>query len=273
MIDAHVHLWEYNAERDAWITPDMAVIRRSFLPKDLRPFLQDEKVDGVVAVQADQSEQETEFLVSLAKENPEIKGVVGWIDLRQKELPQRLERFQEEKIIKGWRHIVQAEPKGFLENPTFQENVRLLGTYAYTYDILVYHYQLPEVLEFVSQLPEQALVIDHLAKPDLKTHQVEDWKKNMAALAEFPHLYCKLSGLVTEAEKGKWTKENLFSYLDFIVEKFGTRRVMFGSDWPVMLLNSHYAEWLGLVKEFSQQFSQEEQAQIFHHNAVNFYKL
>lgn len=273
MIDSHVHFWKFNEVRDAWITAEMSVIRRDFFPPDLLPELKKNQVEGAVAVQADQSEKETRFLINFSKQYHEIFGVIGWIDLLHPGLEQRLEKFSEEKIIKGWRHIVQAEPKGFLENPLFLENVKMLGSRNYTYGILVYHYQLPEVLDFVKKLPEQKLILNHIGKPDLKTLERVNWSKNIRKLAEHENIYCKISGLVTEAEKGKWTKEMLFSHIEVVVKSFGINRIMFGSDWPVMLLNSNYSEWLNLLKEYFQTFSKKEQRKVFHQNAVEFYNL
>lgn len=270
MIDTHVHFWEYNKERDTWMDEG---IRRDFMPKDIIPKLDSNAVDGVVAVQADQSATETDFLCHLAQDNPEIVGVIGWIDLLQDNLEAHLEQYKNRDILKGWRHIVQAEPKGFLTNPTFIENVSILGKYNYTYGILVYHNQLSEVLEFVSALPEQPLVLNHMGKPDLKTPEVEAWSNNIKQLAQHDNVYCKLSGLVTEAAKGQWTSDMLYRYIDKAIASFGTDRVMFGSDWPVMTLNSNYREWTTLFKNYITQFSKTEQHQILYKNAVNFYNL
>ncbi|QCX53913.1 amidohydrolase [Elizabethkingia sp. JS20170427COW] len=273
MIDTHVHFWEYNEIRDSWIDENMSIIRRNFLPQDIDILLTENKVDGIIAVQADQSEAETDFLLSLSRQYPKIFGIVGWVDLQDYHLEERLEKYLGSPKICGWRHIVQAEPKGFLNNPLFIKNVRILGKHDYAYGILVYHYQLPEVLEFVSQLPDQPLVLNHLGKPDLKTFEKYNWQYQIDRLAKYPNVFCKLSGLVTEAETGKWTCEMVHDYLNFVIEKFGVERVMFGSDWPVMLLNSNYSEWLNLVKEYLNKFSKSEQSLILHENAVRCYQL
>lgn len=270
MIDAHVHFWKYQDERDTWMDEG---IRQDFLPKHLAHLLRENNVDGVVAVQADQSETETNFLCSLAQDYPEILGVVGWINLLDENLSSRLKKYKDQSIIKGWRHIVQAEPIDFLRQPLFRRNVEILGKHGYTYGILVYHHQLTAVLDFVDALPEQRLVLNHMGKPDLKTFEKEEWRKNITKLAAHQHVYCKLSGLVTEADIGKWTKEMLHTHIDIAVEQFGTNRLMFGSDWPVMTLNTNYTEWATILKSYIQQFSEEEQHKILHQNAVNFYKL
>lgn len=273
MIDTHVHFWEYDEVRDAWIDETMTEIRRNFFPDDLKPLLKENEVDGVIAVQADQSLKETDFLIDLAKKHEEIIGVVGWIDLLSADLEKQLSSYKSQDIVKGWRHIVQNEKKGFLKNPTFIDNVKTLGNHNYTYGILVYHHQLPEVLDFVKNLPKQTLVLNHLAKPDLNKDKNPEWKKNIAKLAKHKHIYCKLSGLVTEAEKDKWTKEMIHHYLDVVLDNFGVNRVMFGSDWPVMRLNSNYSEWVNIIKDYTTQFSKDEQRKIIHDNAVKCYQL
>jgi L-fuconolactonase len=273
MIDSHVHFWEYNEIRDSWINENMEVIRHNFLPENIDPLLTANGVEGIVVVQADQSEEETNFLVKLSKQYVKILGIVGWIDLQSNKLEEKLEKYREQKIIKGWRHIVQAEPAGFLSNPQFIQNVKILGNNNYTYGVLVYHFQLPEAVDFVSKLPNQPLILNHLGKPDLKSLEFFNWKKQITELAKFENVYCKLSGLVTEANTGAWNKEMLWPYLDLAVEKFGLNRIMFGSDWPVMLLNSNYAEWLSVVKEYTQQFTQYEQNLILSENARKCYNL
>lgn len=275
MIDSHVHFWQYNAVRDAWIDDTMQILRNDFLPKDIDPLLEQNNVEGIIAVQADQSAAETEFLVKLAAAYPKILGVVGWIDLMAKNFEQSLSKYYEQKIIKGWRHIVQAEPPGFMNNQIFVDNVRILGQKNYAYEILVYHFQLPEVLNFVKQLPKQHLVLNHLGKPDLKSlnFDYDQWKKQIYAIAKHKNVYCKLSGLVTEAHIGHLSKEMFWPCMDLVVEQFGVDRIMFGSDWPVMLLNSNYAEWLNLVKEYMQQFSVSEQKKILAGNAMKCYNI
>lgn len=273
MIDTHVHFWQYDEVRDSWIDDSMEVIRKDFLPSDIEELLVSNSVEGIVAVQADQSIAETRFLLDLAENNPRILGIVGWIDFLSDNFEEQLHTYRKYSKLKGWRHIVQAEPEGFLAYPQFVDNVKKLKEYNYTYDILVYYSQLEEAIEFAEKLPEQKLVLDHMGKPDLKTPEIDHWKKNITVLAKSANVYCKLSGLVTEAEKGKWTKEMLEPYLDVIFENFGTSRIMFGSDWPVMLLNTNYTEWIQLVKDYIQRFSKEEQQQILRGNAVDFYNL
>nr|WP_305049948.1 amidohydrolase family protein [Elizabethkingia bruuniana] len=207
MIDTHVHFWQYDEVRDSWIDDSMEVIRKDFLPSDIEELLVSNSVEGIVAVQADQSIAETRFLLDLAENNPRILGIVGWIDFLSDNFEEQLHTYRKYSKLKGWRHIVQAEPEGFLAYPQFVDNVKKLKEYNYIYDILVYYSQLEEAIEFAEKLPEQKLVLDHMGKPDLKTPEIDHWKKNITVLAKSANVYCKLSGLVTEAEKGKWTKK------------------------------------------------------------------
>ncbi|HEU4610326.1 MAG TPA: amidohydrolase family protein [Chitinophagaceae bacterium] len=272
-IDTHVHFWKYNKQRDAWITNDMKILQQDYLPENLSLTLKRNDVDGVIAVQADQSELETHFLLELAKTHPAIKGVVGWIDLLAENLPQRLEYFSQYPIIKGWRHIVQAEPDDFLLNKKFQQAVRSLAACNYTYDILVSARQLPAVLSFVEALPEQALVIDHCAKPDIRSGAMDEWKKYMQAIAAHPNVYCKLSGLFTEANWKSWSAADFYPYLDVVFEAFGLERLLFGSDWPVILLSGIYVQWKSLLEKYMERLDSEEKAMVMGENAVRFYRL
>lgn len=272
-IDAHQHFWNYNPQRDAWITDEMQVLRQSFLPNDLEPLLQLNQIDGCVAVQADQSEVETNFLLSLAAINPIIKGVVGWIDLRADNLEERLIHYKAFHDLKGFRHIVQSESPGFLADKKFIEGVRLLGNYGYTYDLLVYHHQLTEALAFVNEVPGVSVVIDHLAKPSIRTGEKTKWELNMAALSTFSNVYCKVSGMVTEADWQHWKAEDFFPYLDELMESFGAQRLLYGSDWPVCLLAASYQEQYEALQHYIVQLSASEQKAIMGDNAVRFYNL
>ncbi|CAH0295162.1 MULTISPECIES: amidohydrolase family protein [unclassified Chryseobacterium] len=273
MIDTHVHFWRYDEVRDSWIDSSMSTIRKDFLPSDIDELLIHNKIDGIVAVQADQSLAETRFLLELAEEYPKILGIVGWIDFLSGNFEDQLKEFKGYPKIKGWRHIVQAEAKGFLTHPEFVDNIRKLKVYDYTYDILIHHSQMEEAISFVRKLEDQKLILDHIGKPDIKNSEIKNWKRNISILAQSENVYCKLSGLVTEAERGKWTKEMLEPYLDIVFKYFGTSRIVFGSDWPVMLLNTNYSEWLQCIKDYLQQFNKKEQKQILEGNAIHFYNL
>jgi L-fuconolactonase len=272
-IDSHQHFWNYDASRHSWISDEMKVIRKDFQPGDLSPLLERNKFEGCVSVQVDQTEDETLQLLALANRHNFIKGVVGWIDLRNANLSSRLEYFSELKKLKGFRHIVQAEPPGFMRQAAFIKGVSMLRHYNFTYDLLVYHHQLAEAVEFVRQVPETKIVVDHLAKPSIATREIAEWSKHMAALATFPNVFCKVSGMVTEAKWPGWKYEDLVPYLDTVTKAFGTDRLMYGSDWPVCLVAASYDEQLSVVQSYFKTFSPSEKKQILGENAKRFYNL
>jgi len=273
-IDAHQHFWQFDPVRDSWITEDMSVIRKNFLPGDLKPLLEQNGFVGCVAVQADQSEQETAFLVQLAKENNFIKGVVGWVDLRAPNLAKRLKHFKQFEVIKGFRHILQGESRrDLMLDDDFKKGIELLKQFNFTYDILIFPDQLKFAKELVASFPEQKFVIDHLAKPYIKFQKIGEWRDDIKQAAQHQNLYCKISGLVTEADLHNWKKEDFKPYLDIVVEAFGINRVLFGSDWPVSLLAANYHEVLGIVRDYFSSFSKEDQDKVFGRNAVEFYNL
>jgi L-fuconolactonase len=274
IIDAHQHFWQYHPVKDAWITDDMKVIQQDFLPQHLQPVLELNNVDGCVAVQADQSEGETDFLLGLAAKHDFIKGIVGWIDLRSADLEDRLAHYSQYPALKGFRHIVQGEPDpAFLIREDFCRGIQLLSKYNFTYDILVYPVQLPAVAAFVQQFPDHRLVIDHLAKPYIKTGDVDNWAKQMRAIAQHPHVYCKLSGMVTEADWNNWEPAHFAPFLEVCLEVFGADRLLFGSDWPVCQVAGSYTQVKGIVTDFISHLSAAEQAKIMGGNAVHFYRL
>lgn len=273
-IDAHQHFWIFDPERDAWITEDMSVIRKNFLPADLAPVLEANGIDGCVAVQADQSEAETDFLLQLAEENTFIKGVVGWVDLRSPSVEERLQHYAQYPLLRGFRHIVQGEADpAFLQGEDFCRGIKALAAYDLTYDILIFPQQLPAALQFVQQFPGQRFVIDHLAKPYIRKGEVKGWEEDMRAMAQFDHVYCKLSGMVTEADMQNWKQEDFSPYLDVALEAFGADRLMYGSDWPVCLLAADYPQVKKLVTDHIAHLSVAEQARIMGGNAASFYKL
>jgi L-fuconolactonase len=272
-VDAHQHFWNYDAPRDAWITDEMSVLKKDYLPDQLSEEFKRHNIHGCVAVQASQSENETFFLRELAASHDWIFGVVGWIDLQNKNIEERLEYFSSFKKIKGWRHIIQSEPPGFMTRQSFQNGMKMLSHYHFTYDILVYPNQIAEATELVKQFPNQQFVVDHLAKPVIKEREFEKWAKEMKLLSQHPNVYCKLSGMVTEAKWNAWRKEEFVPYIDSVVNNFGTERLMYGSDWPVCLLSATYGSQLKLVEEYFSAFSKNEQSKIFGDNAVKFYSL
>lgn len=274
IIDAHQHFWKYHPVKDAWITDDMKVIQADFLPGDLLPVLQQNGVDACVAVQADQSEAETQFLLELAAAHPFVKGVVGWVDLRAANLEEQLQHYTQYTRLKGFRHIVQGEPDpNFLLKEEFCNGIRALQPYNFTYDILVYPIQLPAVKKFVQLFPQQKLVIDHMAKPYCKTGEIAEWEKSMRAIAKSSNVYCKISGLVTEAHWQQWTPATFAPYLEVVLEAFGPQRLMYGSDWPVCLVAAQYAQVKNIVTDCISRLSKAEQAAIMGGNAAAFYQL
>jgi L-fuconolactonase len=274
MIDSHQHFWRYDAQRDAWITDDMSLLKRDFLPEDLIPELKANSIDGCIAVQADQSEEETRFLLELAARHPEIKGVVGWVDLRRPEISERLRYFSQFQKLCGFRHIAQAEPDDlFLMREDFLRGIAALSEFDFTYDILIYPKQLPAATELVTRFPRQRFVLDHMAKPPIRSAVLEPWAGLISALAPASNVYCKLSGLVTEADWRSWKAEDFRPYLDIVMEVFGPKRVMFGSDWPVCLVAGSYREIKNLLSRYASAHSREEQDRIFGLNTVEFYKL
>jgi len=273
MIDAHVHFWKYNPIKDAWITDEMGLLQRDFFPQDLKPVLQENGVTGIVAVQADQSEKETKFLSQLANKNPFIKGIVGWVDLQNKNVEDKLLYWSEYPLVKGFRHIVQAETEGFLKKEAFLDGIKLLKNFDFTYDILIYPNQLKEAIQFVNKFPDQKFILDHCGKPCIRDQKINEWKIELKEIAQNENVYCKVSGLTTEEKWNQWKEKDFYPYLDVVFESFGTDRILFGSDWPVMLLSSTYNKWKNLLEKYMLQFSDEEKQKVFDTNAIKFYNL
>ena len=272
-IDAHQHFWHFDPVRDSWITEDMSVLRRDFLPDELQPLLGAAGIEGSVAVQADQSEDETHFLLRLAEHHPFILGVVGWVDLLAPKLGERLEYFSGFERFSGVRHIAQAEADHFLARGDVVRRIGLLRDFGLAYDILVYPQQMPAALSLVGRLPDQPFVVDHLAKPLIREGRMEPWAGLIRELANHPNVWCKVSGLVTEADRGGWRREDIRPYLDVVFEAFGPDRLMFGSDWPVCLLAAGYQEVWELVDGHAGHLSAAERGNLFGGNAASFYGL
>jgi len=272
-IDAHQHFWYYHPLQHGWINDEMAVIRKDFLPKDLQPVLQENGVAGCVAVQADQTEKETDFLLQLSADNNFIKGVVGWVDLRATNLQQRLEHYKQFGKLKGFRHILQGEEPAFMLQPAFLKGIGLLRQFNFTYDILIFPKHLPAALQLVKQFPDQPFVIDHIAKPYLKDGLLDEWEKDLRAIAAYPNVHCKISGMVTEADMRNWQPADFTPCLDKVTVAFGINRILYGSDWPVCLAAGSYQRVMGIVKDYFSSFSADEQQAFFSKNATAFYHL
>jgi len=273
-IDAHQHFWKYDPLKHSWINEDMANIRKDFLPAQLSVVLQANRVDGCVAVQAEQTVKETEFLLQLSDQYDFIKGVVGWVDLSSSNAESQLAGFQQFELLKGIRHILQGESrKDYCLDPSFLKGIALLKKYGLTYDILILPDQLQYIPAFVAQFPDQRFVIDHLAKPLIKSGETEDWKKRIAGVASFENVYCKISGMVTEADLKNWQQKDIIPYIDVVVNAFGSKRIMYGSDWPVCLAAADYSDVIHLVRDYFSSFSVDEQKFFFGQNAIDFYQL
>lgn len=272
-IDAHQHFWQFDPIRDSWINQEMSVLKRDFAPQDLLPILKQHHFDGCVAVQADTSEEETSFLLQLAEENDFIKGVVGWLDLCHENIDARLSHFSKFKKLKGLRHIVQAEPIGYMLQNDFQRGIAVLEKYNLTYDILIYPNQLEDAIELVSRFPNQKFIVDHCAKPNIKESEISTWKKNIDKLSNFKNVACKISGLTTEANWKTWNENQIQPYLDVVFNAFGIDRLLFGSDWPVSLLAGNYKQTLALIENYLKQYSKNQQQQIMGLNAINWYHI
>jgi L-fuconolactonase len=273
-IDSHQHFWRYDASRDSWITDAMQVLRRDFLLDTLASEMDANGIEASIAVQADQSERETLFLLDLAEHSDRIAGVVGWVDLRSPQSRERLQFFSQFAKLRGFRHVAQSEPDDrFLVRRDFVQGISLLQEFGFTYDILIYSKQLPAAIELVSRFPEQRFVVDHIAKPDIRSGHREPWATNIKAIARNGNVFCKLSGLVTEADWQHWKPADFAYYLDVVFEAFGAQRLMFGSDWPVCLVAASYQQVRELIEDYVSRCAPAERARIFGENAICFYGL
>lgn len=273
-IDAHQHFWIYNAERDAWINDDMAAIHRDFMPTDLAPVLRQSSIDGVISVQASQSPEETQLLVDLSTMYAMVKGVVGWVDLQGDNLAVELEEYKKTTIIKGFRHVIEGEEDpDFLMRPAFLSGIKQLTAHGYTYDLLIRPRHYASTLACVKANPEQVFILDHMAKPNIKTGDFDEWAAFITELASFPNVNCKISGLVTEADWKNWKPEDFVKYVDHAIASFGKERILYGSDWPVCLVAATYEEWVKLVDSLLVDFTDDEKKAFWGGNAVRIYKV
>jgi L-fuconolactonase len=272
-IDAHQHFWTYSQREYGWIDEAMASIRRDFLPDELRPQLEKNGFQGTILVQVRQTLEETRWLLRLAEATPFVLGVVGWVDLCSPQLRADLESFEGKSKLVGIRHIVQGEPDDFLLRPDFLRGISLLEEFDLAYDILIYPRHLRVAAKFVGRFPRQRFVLDHLAKPPIKSGAIDSWVRGIRELASFPNLYAKVSGLVTEADWQAWKPEDIRPYLDVAFECFGPSRLMIGSDWPVCTLAASYEQAMNLVKDYLSSHAPAEREAVLGGNAVNFWRL
>jgi L-fuconolactonase len=274
-IDAHHHLWKYNAAEYGWISPEMRAIKRDFLPDDLEKLMHHFGIEGTVTVQARQTLEETRWLLELAHQHKVMRGVVGWVPLTQgAAVKPHLERFAADRKLRGVRHVIHDEPDDrYILRADFNEGVRALLGFGLRFDILVFEKHLPAAIEFVDRHPNQVFILDHIAKPRIKDKVLSPWDRNIREMAKRPNVYCKLSGMVTEADPQRWTPAGLRPYIDVVLRAFGPRRLMYGSDWPVMLLAAEYAQWYGVVTNAIAGLSKPEQERIMGGTAVEAYGL
>jgi L-fuconolactonase len=272
-IDAHQHFWSYNPREYDWIDEAMASIRRDFLPAELKPLLQNNGLHGSVVVQVRQTLEETLWLLKLAEENSYILGVVGWVDLRSPRVREDLQSLAGNPKLVGIRHIVQSEPDGFLLQPDFLRGISVLEEFGLAYDILIYPKHLATAVKFVKSFPRQRFVLDHLAKPSVKSGAIDDWARGIRDLGSFPNVYAKVSGLVTEANWHAWKPEDLRPYLDVAFECFGASRLMIGSDWPVCTVAASYEQAINLVKNYLSDYTSEKREAVLGGNAARFWRL
>lgn len=273
-IDSHHHFWKYDASEYDWIDDSMQRLRRDFLPADLQQEIDFVEVNGVVSVQARQSLTETQWLLDFCADNSFILGVVGWVELCSETVRQQLEKYSSHPKLKAVRHVVQDEPDDeFILRDDFNRGIAQLKDHGMVYDILIFEHQLAPTIQFVDRHAEQLFVLDHVAKPQIGNSLLQPWRTHIRELAKRPNVYCKVSGMVTEANHENWTHEQLLPYWETVLEAFGPQRLMFGSDWPVCLLACEYAHWHQTVKTFASELSSSEQDALFGATAIEAYGL
>jgi len=273
-IDAHQHFWHYQPDTHGWISDEMSVLRKDYMPEELKTALADFSFDGSVVVQANETYAENDFLLDIAQKHNYIKGIVGWIDLLDPQAEIKMIALKSTPSIVGFRTIMQGSPdEKYLGNKLFFENVKRLAAFDYTFDILVHNNQLDTLIRLTDKLPDNRFILDHLGKPAIKNKEYKEWKTEIKILAANPNMYCKLSGMTTEADLKNWTYNDLYPYMEIAAEYFGLDRICFGSDWPVCLAAGSFATTYSVVDQFCAQLKQEEKDKIFGQNTKDFYKL
>jgi len=273
-IDAHHHLWKFDGKEYGWIDESMTVLRRDFFPSDLHKEMLDAGISASIAVQARQTVEETRWLLEMAEKNDFIRGVVGWVPLADPKVGGILDQFAPQRKLRGVRHVLQDEPDpNYMLRDDFNRGIRELAHHDLTYDILIFERHLPQTIRFVDQHPDQRFVIDHLAKPRVKSQAISPWREQMNQLAQRPNVYCKISGLATESEHKHWTEEQLWPYIETVLSAFGAKRVMFGSDWPVCLLAVSYLDWVNIATRAIAPLSATEQESFWAQTSIQAYKL
>jgi L-fuconolactonase len=273
IIDTHHHFWHYREEEYGWIDDSMEVLKRDYLPADLEAEITGAAVTGTLVVQARQVIDETRWLLELAGRNPFIRGVIGWVDLRSPRLKEQLERFSGNRKLVGVRHVIQDEPDDFMLQPAFLRGIRMLEDYQLVYDLLLFPRHLKLATALVSTFPRQRFVLDHMSKPAIRSGIMEPWRRDLEALSKQPNVWCKVSGLVTEADHQKWKFEDFIPYLEVVFNTFGTDRIMLGSDWPVCRLAGEYREVMDIPAEYMVHMDEADIRKVYRENAIQCYRL
>jgi len=274
MIDSHHHLWKFNTRDYGWMDDSMSVLKQDYLPGDLEPELKSAGTTGTVVVQARQSIEETRWLLELADQYSFIKGVVGWVDLCSPGLKSQLKEFAANPKLVGVRHVIHDEVEDdFMLQPDFIRGIAQLEAYELVYDLLLFPRHLQRALKLVKTFPGQRFVLDHLGKPLIKDRILEPWRSDIARLASHPNVWCKLSGMVTEADHKQWQYKDLLPYMEVVLDSFGPDWIMLGSDWPVCRLATEYSEVMKIVPEFIEALSQRDHEKILYQNAIDCYQL
>jgi L-fuconolactonase len=274
LIDTHHHFWKYRPEEFGWMDDSMKALQTDFLPEHLQPLLGKCGISGTVVVQARQSLQETAWLLDLGRKHDFIQGVVGWMDLCSPRLDEQLDAYAHDPMLVGLRHVVHDEPDDdFMLRPDFQRGVSRLHAFGLVYDLLLFPRHLTRAIRLARTLPGQRFVLDHLGKPAIRSGEMQPWETDLKALAALPNVWCKLSGMVTEADHVSWKAEDFIPYMSVILDAFGSGRVMLGSDWPVCTLAGDYGQVLGIALEYIGRLDPEEKRKIEFKNAIDFYQL
>lgn len=275
-IDAHQHFWRYDRREHAWIDESMRPLQRDFLPADLEPLIREQGIDRTIAVQASQTTAETDWLLQLAGAHTFIGGVIGWVDLQADDVEAKVEYVARNRKLVGIRHGLQSEPDDrFMLRPAFGRGIAALARHRLPYDILIYPRHLAVASDFVEHFETQTFVLDHLAKPDIRggARAIDGWARDLRRLAEHPHVWCKVSGLVTEADWNNWTAKELEPYLDVAFDCFGAGRLIAGSDWPVCTLASSYSRTMSVLREYLKRRTADERAAVLGGNAQKVWRL
>ena len=277
IVDAHVHFWDPRAMRYPWLE-HLPVLERPFTPDDYAGVTDDVRVEKLLVVECDCERdgtmREVEFFERLAEVEPRIGGIVAFVDLTNAAARERtLEALSRVASVKGIRHNIQGEAPGFCVDPTFVEGVRRVGECGFTFDLCVTHDQLGDVIELVRACPDTQFVLDHCGKPAIRDQRFDPWRDDITRLSEVERVSCKISGLLTEADHRRWREEDIMPYATHVVDCFGTTRVMYGSDWPVLTLAGAYADWFELSQTLVATWSDTERRAFYHDNAVRTYAL